>query len=345
MDKDEEGEVHLQNFIQSAQATLLGRTSAGGARASSSKAAAAFIPTPDATGVADDYAQLYSQTAFAEPSTFIRFSDTVEDLFPVAYLLDEDDADWLARINAPHSTDGATRPSPRGRDKGKEPATPGVLVDDEFELLMDTFERTTDDLVPILHIVRRRRRSAALTLQDTSRIPTFEMLNEALDPPRFASVRPFAKAVYPHWRDRRLRRGGRPIIPQLDHDESREDNPYVCFRRREAKNVRKTRRTDAQNVERLIRLRADLAAALELLQRVAERERSKREQTDTETAIFEARVKLREAKRAAGENEGDDDVLIAKKERKRRRLEDLQPIPQPIALPQQRSVRALCRLS
>ena len=140
-----------------------------------------------------------------------------------------------------------------------------------------------------------------------------------------------------------MRRGGRPIIPQLDHDESREDNPYVCFRRRESKNVRKTRRTDAQNVERLVRLRADLSAALELLQRVAERERSKREQTDAETAIFEARVKLREAKRAAGENDGDDDILIAKKERKRRRIEDLQPVLQPIVLPQQRSViAALC---
>lgn len=109
------------------------------------------------------------------------------------------------------------------------------------------------------------------------------------------------------------------------YDESREDNPYVCFRRREAKAVRKTRRSETQNTDRLLRLRADLSQAKELLQTVLEREVTKRALVQEELAVFEARVALRELKRKAQEDQGDDDLLIPKERRKRRRAEEAQP--------------------
>ena len=96
----------------------------------------------------------------------------------------------------------------------------------------------------------------------------------------------------------------------------------MCFRRREPKNVRKTRRTDAQNLERLIRLRGDLTSARDLLQTVLERERCKRDAADTDMIVFEGRTRLRDLKRQLGENDGDEDLLVGRKERKRRRTED-----------------------
>jgi len=57
-------------------------------------------------------------------------------------------------------------------------------------------------------------------LQDVSRIPTLEDLE-----PSFSDYLPsylvkiaknLASAIYPHWRDRRIRAGGKNINPQLD---------------------------------------------------------------------------------------------------------------------------------
>jgi enhancer of polycomb-like protein len=171
-----------------------------------------------------------------------------------------------------------------------------------------------------------------LTLeQDLSRIPSFADLEDGFDSPddsRLFHLKNAAKLVYSHWKERRIKRGGKLIMPQLDYDETREDNPYVCFRRRDPKNVRKTRRTDAQNVDRLVRLSTDLAAARELMLKVLERERTKRDPLITELYVFEGRVQVRELKRKLGEKDGDESLLIGKREKRRKpNLEDL-PVQQ-----------------
>lgn len=53
-----------------------------------------------------------------------------------------------------------------------------------------------------------------------------------------------------------------------------------------------------------------------------DRERLKKENLTSDRAVFEGRVQLREAKRKCGEKAGDDELLITRKE-KRRRPEDL----------------------
>jgi len=57
VDKEEESEVHLQKVINASAAsyTARGSPSRGGAK----EAAAAFIPTPDATGHVSDWEKLY----------------------------------------------------------------------------------------------------------------------------------------------------------------------------------------------------------------------------------------------------------------------------------------------
>ena len=171
-----------------------------------------------------------------------------------------------------------------------------------------------------------------------SRCPTFSDFDPtfaASEYSRLSSLKLFARIVYSHWKERRIKRGGLIISPLLDvrvcfvqipsryllslqYDETREDHPYVCFRRRELKNVRKTRRTDTQNYEKLARLSTDLQAARELLLQVLERERLKKEDLLAERQVFENRVQVRDLKRRLGERDGDEELLIGKREKRRR---------------------------
>lgn len=96
------------------------------------------------------------------------------------------------------------------------------------------------------------------------------------------------------------------------------ESPYVCFRRREVKLARKTRRTDTQTIEKLVRLKSDLSSAQELLLKVLERERCKKDGFYTDSAIFERRVRARSIKRKLGEAHGDEVLLVSRREKKRK---------------------------
>jgi enhancer of polycomb-like protein len=160
VDKDEESEHHLQVAIAASAASLTRRSgrvsSQPAAASSSSKVPSAYIPTPDATGLVNTYDSLYSSSAWSDPLTYIRFSDTVEDTQGVEYTMDEVDEAFLTslapEIVDPWSANGdRERRSPR---KGKE--TEGSIVrlgEDEFERIMDAFERVTEEKSPLLHLV------------------------------------------------------------------------------------------------------------------------------------------------------------------------------------------------
>ncbi|WFC99168.1 Enhancer of polycomb-like protein 1 [Malassezia yamatoensis] len=91
-------------------------------------------------------------------------------------------------------------------------------------------------------------------------------------------LQPHARIVYPWWRLRRQARDGKPIVPSLNFDESNDSDPYVCFRRREAKVARKTRKTDTQQLEKLVRLRSEMMQAKQMFQMIAQREQLKEQQ-------------------------------------------------------------------
>lgn len=86
--------------------------------------------------------------------------------------------------------------------------------------------------------------------------------------------------------------------------------------------MRKTRRTDSQNLERLARLNTDLTAARDLLVQVLERERLKREDFLAEQQVFEGRVQVRDLKRKLGEKDGDEDILIGRREKRRKTYDE-----------------------
>jgi hypothetical protein len=100
-------------------------------------------------------------------------------------------------------------------------------------------------------------------------------------------------------------------------DESLRDDsdPYVCFRRRETKPVRKTRRTDQQSMEKLRKLRAELETARSLLEMVTRREKLRKESLLVEHGIFNQRCLLREMQQQL-DIKDEQDLFPIKKKRK-----------------------------
>lgn len=138
-------------------------------------APAAYIPTPDSTGVVDNYADLYPPDRWVQPDAYIRSSETVEEACNTAlidaftYFMDERDKDWLDRNNEEARGEGtsaqgalsASGATTRGtsqrsaKAKGKEPesAQAIAITEDEFELVMGVFEKVTHDKTEFLHHV------------------------------------------------------------------------------------------------------------------------------------------------------------------------------------------------
>jgi enhancer of polycomb-like protein len=94
--------------------------------------------------------------------------------------------------------------------------------------------------------------------------------------------------------------------------ETDDSDPYVCFRRREVRQVRKTRGRDAQVTEKLKKLRKELEEARYLMSRVKVREVMGREQLAIDRQIFEQRAAVKEVKRKLS-IKGDDEDLINQK--------------------------------
>lgn len=134
-------------------------------------APAAYIPTPDSTGVVDNYAELYSAGRWKDPHNHIKSSDTVEEatLFALTngfiYYMDERDKEWLDKNNEQArgegmstqsaSTASSTRSARSAKAKGKEPdiIQPISITEDEFELVMAIFEKVTYEKTEFLHHV------------------------------------------------------------------------------------------------------------------------------------------------------------------------------------------------
>ncbi|KAF9109259.1 Enhancer of polycomb-like protein 1 [Mortierella sp. AM989] len=247
------------------------------------EAKALYIPTPDASRKIENYHDFYSRP-FTEPSTLIRFSSTVEDCIGCPYNMDDEDEKWLKEFNEKR---------PTGEEK---------LDEDHFELIMWQFEKITNERVPYLQL-------------DSGQIPPFEDLKSTFTGPQLLGLKSIASSVYPWWHERRTKRGGKVVTPQLKFEEvvRNEADPYLCFRRRESKPIRKTRRTDQQSIEKLRKLRMEMESARSLLEMVSKREKVRKESLVLEHMIFDQRCKVREYRRNLGIKDDDDDIQHQKK--------------------------------
>jgi enhancer of polycomb-like protein len=266
-------EHHLQAVISAAQAAAQG----GGT------VAQLYIPTPDAVRSKLEYDDLYPRH-FTQPATYIRFSSTVEDTIGIPYCMTIDDAGWLKAYN---------------QRKGKSVH----CSEDEFEECMNFFEETSQTKQPYATV-------------DNAPVLSYEDLEAEFDETISESARRFAKDVYSHWKSQRLLKNNRPLLPSLKFEtnlETDDSDPYVCFRRREVRQVRKTRGRDAQVTEKLKKLRKELEEARFLMSQVKRREFMIRDQLALDKKIFEQRGAVKEIKRKLGLKQDDEELLINQK--------------------------------
>ena len=94
-------------------------------------------------------------------------------------------------------------------------------------------------------------------------------------------------------------------------------DPYVCFRQREIKMLRKARRSDNQTIEKLRRLRDEMHKAREIMELIHERETVRLETLELEQEIFEKRVIVRKLRKKLGVTAERDVDLSPDRNRKK----------------------------
>lgn len=194
--------------------------------------------------------------------------------------------------------------------------------EDQFEEAMNFFEETAQAKQPYAAV-------------DSPPVLLYEDMEGSFDENIDDAVRTFAKDIYEHWKRRRLEAANRPLTTGLkvcsttliavwspltsikletgaDTDDA---DPYVCFRRREVRQIRKTRGRDAHSAEKLKKLRKELEESRQIMGLIRQREITKREQLTVERQLFEQRASLRQVKQNLPDQfkDGDEDILINQK--------------------------------
>ncbi|KAK0483846.1 hypothetical protein IW261DRAFT_1465365 [Armillaria novae-zelandiae] len=322
VDQEDANEHHLQQVLS--EAALRHHSSVRSTRGVSDKTAAsvAYIPTPDSTGVVDNYESLYPSNKWRDPASLVFSSETVEEkcLLGLAhgctYYMDERDKEWLDKNNEEARGEGTStqasisvgaRTSARSaKSKGKEPdtITPVHVGEDHFELVMGLFELITHEETEYLHHSLKEGMTFPefSNYHDTFANPlpaslfaTFYVPRGIPPPPQLLRI---ARLIYPYWKERRIERGGQRIIPQLNGDEADTLNEsYICFRRREVKAIRKTRASQANSSDKLAALNKQLSIPFEIAKSIRKREYAKCESGRLGLHVWLRRIAIVDLKR------------------------------------------------
>lgn len=319
VEKNEEEEVHLQKILKNTGI---------------SSTAEAYIPTPDASKLWPEASKYYTGH-FQQPESYIKSSCQMEDYSGCLYNMDEEDDEFLKDLNKQLVT------------KKDEP-----LTEVEFEILIHNFETVISDKQPflvtdptqilpledikmaILKFDKSSVENITKSLSSELQVHPFVTLFDAKLPkkPRTLEqlIAKYGEEVYEHFKQRKIERGGKTITPILKFTGEEDTDAYICFRQRQFRQQRKTRRADTQSSEKLIKLYQELRNTRELVFLVAQRELRRLEALQTEREIFELRCKVKSYKRDLGITDSDED-LVAHKKRK--------PAPPPPEVIKEETVR------
>ena len=175
----------------------------------------------------------------------------------------------------------------------------------QFEEVVNFFEQTSEVKQPFRTV-------------DNAPVLTFEDMENAFDETIEETSRVFASEIYTYWKSRRVANSNHPLMPSLrtvnlDRGETdNQEDPYICFRRREVRVARKTRGRDAQITEKLKKLRQEMELARQLMHMVKQREYLRRDQIAQDRAIFDKRAAVKESKRSLGIKDDDEDLINQK---------------------------------
>jgi len=175
-------------------------------------------------------------------------------------------------------------------------------TEDQFEEVMNFFEQTSFTKQPFASV-------------DNAPVLPYEEMEAAFDETIEDISRRYAKDIYEHWKAQRLNQQNAPLMPTLKFErnvETDDSDPYVCFRRREVRQIRKTRGRDAQITEKLKKLRHELEQARHLMHMVKQRESLRKDQLSQDRAIFIKRTEVKETKRSLGIKDDDEDLINQK---------------------------------
>ncbi|KPI37318.1 Enhancer of polycomb-like protein 1 [Cyphellophora attinorum] len=245
-----------------------------------------YIPTPPTIASDIQYDVLYTK-GWQQPATYIRSSATVEDCAGTPYCMDEEDELALKLINAK-----------------LQPNQPQIS-EDQFEDVMNFFEQSAHTKQPYAAV-------------DSPPVLSLDELQEQFDESHPDHVRALTRIIYEHWALRRTTSSNRDLSPHLKFEtgqESDDSDPYVCFRRRELRQIRKTRNRDLQSADKLRKLRMELESARNLMLMVKRREQMRKESLEIDRLVFEQRQAFRETKRKLA-IKGDEELLINQKKQK-----------------------------
>lgn len=168
---------------------------------------------------------------------------------------------------------------------------------------MSFFEETTQELQP----------HAAV---DNPPPPSYDQLEARFEDDKISlDARRWAKDVYEHWHRRRVEKQNRPLLPALKIETGQETDDadaYVCFRRREVRQTRKTRGRDAQVSEKLKKLRREFEDARQIIHAITQRERLNMERIELDRKVFEQRSELKRVKIQQGikDDKDEDEKLL-----------------------------------
>ncbi|KAH6892073.1 enhancer of polycomb-like-domain-containing protein, partial [Thelonectria olida] len=244
------------------------------------------IPVPPPTESDINYNELYP-LAWNKPFSYIRFSQTVEECITCLYDMTTEDDEYLTQYNS-------------------KPPAAGPLSEDDFERIMEVFEDTAAEQTPFASV--------------DNTVVAYDMMVPALNQLDSPSILQHAKPVYEYWKSSRQTAGNKPLHPTLKfetHQETDDTDPYVCFRRREARQTRKTRARDNKVADTLKKLRRELEDGRSLVLMAYEREILKRELLSMDRAVFEERARLKDVKLRLG-IKGEDEDLVNQKPQKRK---------------------------
>ena len=195
-------------------------------------------------------------------------------------------------------------------------------TEDQFEEVMHFLEETAQAKQPYAAV-------------DSPPVLSFAEIQDSMDAAVEHSVKHFAKDIYAHWKSRRIGTGNQPvtsglkvnnpfahlnkkepnvnIVAQFETGQETDDaDPYVCFRRREVRQIRKTRGRDAQSADKLRRLRKELEDARQLVALVRQRELARKEMIAVDRQIFLQRTEVKDMKRKLNVKDDDEDLINQK---------------------------------